>query len=1049
MTSPGLSSVALLLLGSGFAALAYQQVWFRLFREVFGASTPATAAVMAIFMAGLGVGGLLLGRRADASRNPLRLYGLLELGVVGSAAVSPFLISVVQGAYLATGGSHGLGPTVATLARLVLAGFVLGLPTFLMGGTLPAATRAVEVTGDHARRRLGVLYGANTTGAVLGTLWATFLAFEYLGMRHTLWVAAAVNLVMALVALGLSTRGSDGGAAESASVSSPEPVEEPAAPAFLVLAAAALMGFAFFLMELVWYRMLAPLLGGSSYTFGLILAVALAGIGAGGFVYGRRSEDRRPGLMFFAVTCAVEALFTAIPFAAGDHLALLAQTLRGLQTLGYWGLVSSWTAVTLLVVFLPAFVAGYQFPLLVALLGRGRRGVGRQVGQAYAWNTLGSIAGSLAGGFGLLPLLGAPGLWRGVTVLLVAVAGLAFVQALRQGGSRRAGGAVFLLALLAMTAAMASGPSALWRHTGIGAGRWSHDLQTENDWRSLRHAINRSVTWEADGIETSLAVTGTNGYAFVISGKVDGHAIGDAPTQVGAPLVGAMLHPDPKRAFIVGLGTGSSAGWLAAVPGMEEVRVAELEPAMDHVADLCAPVNHDALGDERVQLSHGDGRELLLAAPGRFDIIFSEPSNPYRAGIASLYTEDFYRLAAEKLDEGGLFLQWVQAYAVGTETIASIYATLGRVFPVVETWELAQDADLLLVASKGPIRHDLHRVQRRAAGEPYRTWLERILGVAGAGGFYAGHIATPAIAGQLMALPVARVNTDDRPVVEFQFVRTLGRSRAFSVRALAAAAESRDQDLPAEIAGSHRPAVRELRALRAARQNKEPPLPTAPVTGAARLRTTARSAWLAGDMEAVVGAWTSQDQPPAGPFDQWMLAEALAHLGSEEAPALIEEVADTAPGLGSALLARWHAVRGERGHARRALLEFVPALRADPWLPEGPLRRSLELAARLAGEDPAWDRAMFEALAAPFVVERLQEQRLRTRMRLAAGQGTGAVCLHVLDDWEPWVPWTEPFLTYRYACYAAHDSPRAPAALHDLTRFRQASALPLELPDPG
>jgi len=192
--------VALLAFGSGACALVYQVAWLRLFRLILGTSTGATAAVTAIFLGGLGIGGLVLGRRADRTPNPLRLYARLELGVAVAAALSPLLIEIGRAVYVSVGGTLALGVAFGTLLRLLLSALVLGAPTFLMGGTLPAMVRAVESDADQPRRWLGVLYGTNTLGAVVGTLAATFWSLEHLGTRATIWSAAMLNAGVAMVA---------------------------------------------------------------------------------------------------------------------------------------------------------------------------------------------------------------------------------------------------------------------------------------------------------------------------------------------------------------------------------------------------------------------------------------------------------------------------------------------------------------------------------------------------------------------------------------------------------------------------------------------------------------------------------------------------------------------------------------------------------------------------------------------------------------------------------------------------------------------------------
>src|SRR4051812_35296471 len=457
--------LAPLLFGSGMCALIYQVAWFREFRLVFGASTLATSAVLAIFIGGLGIGGLYWGPRADRTSRPLWLYARLEVGVALTAALTPGLLWLVRLAYLGLGGQSALGSVFGTALRLVLAALVLAPPTLLMGGTLPAVVRAAQSDEDAQRRGLGLLYGANTMGAVAGAVLSSFLLLEALGTRQTLWTACLLNLLVAMVARVLSRSWETGlpPATPAPAPAADEAADVGTAPARFVLVAAAVVGFAFFLLEVVWYRMLGPLLGGTVFTFGLILGFALLGIGLGGALYGRPANNR-PALWTFAVTCLLEALAVAAPFALGDRLAVAALFLRKLGAFGFGGFVLGWSAVAAVVVFPAALVAGYQFPLLIALLGRGRREIGRQIGLAYAWNTAGSMVGALAGGFGLLPLLGAPALWRFTAAALALLGACAVALGLRAPGPRwrRLAAPV---ALLVPTVAMltALGPTAMWR----------------------------------------------------------------------------------------------------------------------------------------------------------------------------------------------------------------------------------------------------------------------------------------------------------------------------------------------------------------------------------------------------------------------------------------------------------------------------------------------------------------------------------------------------------------------------------------------------------
>jgi spermidine synthase len=845
----------------------------------------------------------------------------------------------------------------------------------------------------------------------------------------------------------------------AAPASSPEP-EEPAVgsgeaavrrAARLAPRAAALVGFAFLLMELVWYRMLAPLLGGSSYTFGLILAVALLGIGAGGLLYGAGPLQQRPTLLAFAGTCALEAFCLALPLALGDRIAVLAALLRPLGGAGFAALVLAWAVITLLVVLPAALVAGYQFPLLIALLGSGRREVGREVGLTYAANTVGAILGSIAGGFGLIPLLSAPGVWRLVVILLLALAGVAVAAALGTGARARSAALPLAVGAAALLFCLAPGPSAFWRHSPIGAGRLSTaNWQGPNDVRHALHDRRRGLAWERDGVESSVALADDREYAFLVNGKSDGSARTDAATQIMSGLVGALLHPHPRRALVIGLGTGSTAGWLAAVPSMERVDVVELEPAIVDVARACDPVNHQALSNPKVHLTIGDGRELLLTTDAHYDIIFSEPSNPYRAGVASLFSADFYRAARERLRPGGMFLQWLQGYELDAQVVRTVYATLASAFPSVESWEV-NSGDLLLLATAEPVAHDVGRVRARALQEPFASALSRTWGVEGAEGFYAGYLAAPGFARAVQQAEGRWINTDDRPVLEFGFARNVGRSGLFHVDDLRRLARERGEGRPALIGGSGGSGgtldwarVEELRGARDAFWDRSPADPPPGTPKDLEARILARQAYLGQAIGRACSWFLSQPEPPRSDLDVLLAAECLASRGDARALQFESRLRRRSPTEAELILTLYHAVTGNRVQANWHLTEALHAFRTDPW-PYLPLaERILTVEVRRAAGDPATAAILFRDLGEPFAARLLDGGRLLLRLDLAGLIGRGDLCVEALAPFEPDVPWEESFLTSRLRCYERAGHRLAGRARRDLEDFLAAAPPNLE-----
>jgi spermidine synthase len=849
---------------------------------------------------------------------------------------------------------------------------------------------------------------------------------EVFGNRRTLFVAVLVNLIVGVTARSWA-RGSEASVILSEAKDLGDGAPSPSTRLRMtpILAAAALVGFAFLLMELVWYRMLAPLLGGSTFTFGLILAVALFGIGLGGAVYALWGGRMRATAAGFALTCSLEAAALALPFMLGDRLAILQNYIRTLGVLGFHGYVIGWTLLTLVVVFPAAFIAGVQFPLLISLLGEGREGVGRHVGLAYAWNTAGAIAGSLAGGFGLLPILTATGTWRLVIVLL----------ALAAVATRKVVPAIIAIATVAATF-VALGPTAVWRHSGIGAGR-AQKPDSVNAIREWAYATRRALRWDADGRESSVALVDTNDLAFIINGKADGSARGDAGTQVMSGMVGAILHPNPRSAMVIGLGTGSTAGWLGAVPTIERVDVVELEPAVLRVAAACSAVNHDVLHNRKVHIRIGDAREVLLASRSRYDIIFSEPSNPYRAGIASLFTEEFYRASATRLNADGVFLQWVQGYDVDAQTIRTIYATISAVFPFVDTWH-TDTGDLLLAASKTARVIDADALRARLRQQPYLSAMSNAWRMETVEGFFAHFIANESLS-RAIAKGETERNTDDRTLVEFGFARGLGETDRFDLNELAGLARARRADRPLRLRGTLDWSAVDANRASFDYINQLPDAPSAALLAQHRVATQFND----GALPQVVAEWRARPFPPANSGQLTMIAESLADAGSHAAEAYAEQLRPFRPADADAILARLRFRQARIGESAALLARAFVAARATPWSTSGTMQRALDLALEV-GKTNAYALPLLDALEKPFAAGQMDDMRSAQRLRLAKElQGCGPRTLAALHALEPWPPWNRFTLVLRRDCYRTVMDPRAARAQKDLEVFLAAEPAPL------
>jgi predicted membrane-bound spermidine synthase len=1074
--------VAGLLFLSGMCGLIFQVSWFREFRLLFGASTAASSAVLAVFMGGLGIGSAVLGKRADRARRPLAMYALLELSIALAAAVSPLLIDLLHGLYISSGGQLALGFPAATVVRLAISALVLGGATFLMGGTLPAAVRAVTVCEDHQRRGAALLYGTNTLGAVVGALGSTFFALEFFGTRKTLWLACLVNTCTALSALALSRyasrrrswaparqnavkaagtngrlangqdrpasflasrrggRAATGQNAPKAAGTNRRSVNDHARPtslpAYIVYVVAGIAGFAFFLMELVWYRMLGPILGGTTFTFGLILAVALTGIGLGGAAYAMFFRRAPVSLHTLALTCVLEACGIAIPFALGDHLAILAATLREANTAHFLGEVCDWAMIASIVVLPAAFVSGVQFPLLIGLLGEGDKDVGKQVGLAFTWNTVGAICGSLAGGFGLLPLLTAPGVWRAVAVLLAVLGVSVLAYARHLARFRVSAIATVAAGIVAAGMTACPGPTAVWRHGDMGTGRgWqARILADPNALHDWENGARRSLLWEADGVESSVAVVAAaDALAFHVNGMCDGNALADAGTQMMLGLIGGALHPRPQSAFVVGLGTGETAGWLAEVPSVERVDVVELEPAVREMARRCRAVNRDVLANPKVRLIFNDAREVLLTTAKRYDLIVCEPSNPYRSGIANLFTREFYRAGRNCLNDGGMFIQWVQAYEVDEHTMRTVFATFKSVFAHVELWQ-TQVGDVVLLGSDRRPDYSVSQLRSKVAAEPFASALSRAWHTTDLEGLFSHYVGGAALVAHFIGGGAAAINADDHNEIEYGFARTLGRTAwdvpAVLYRQAVAMGDQRS--------AAHGGAV-DWKAVALGRQWD------AAVRGGKKLSAD-DLALNEGSYDRVLERYVAKDAP--GMLLAWeilphgtpcltelaVIAHLYAETGSSKAEPLIEQLADHLPAEAEALRGILAWKQRKVGQAGERLAAALRRLRDDPWMLEHLRMKAFDAAIAVAKADPTQAPKLLQALGQSFAVDYADENR-RLYASAVAEQISSATVAQFVESFEPYIPWTEQFLTYRRRAYRDAGHRLAAQADRDLQEF--------------
>ncbi len=791
MRSSAARAYSLLFFLSGATGLVYELLWVRLLYQAFGSTIQSVTTVVAAYMGGLGLGAWLFGRCADRHPRPAALYGRLEVAIGIFGLASPLVLSLAHRAYVGAAVAWHLGGGASVAVRFGLAALVLLVPTTLMGGTLPVLTRAfMGADRIQLKPALGRLYGLNTLGAVAGTALAGFFLIEYVGIRVSLWATAAVNLALGAAAIALAQPLQPVSVLAFADGPTALPAERfPRALRRVALALLALTAFASLLDEVAWTRVLVMIVGGSTYAFTLVLLVFLLGIGWGSALAAKRSSSASETAADAALAQAVTAAGAGLLFVFFSALPRYIIAVFQVPSLGAIERLLAMGLAVGAVVLVPAIGMGMTFPLLTDLVAPRDVARGADVGRAYALNTLGSIAGAVLTGFLLVVTLGTDRTLRfGLLINVAAALGLALLAArgVAEGSAdhRRLRFRVLgagTLASLGFAAALAT-PRWSTRLIDLGPSIYARepmDRKAVQDF--LEHRGVRQLAYR-EGWNATVSVWESGpGRTLKVNGKADASDHGDMDTEILLGLAPAAARAGASSALVIGFGTGVTTRVLADVPGMERVRAVEIEPAVLAMSHYFLHVNDSVLGRANVSAVVDDARSALQIDRARYDVIVSEPSNPWLAGVATLYTPEFFRIVRERLSENGVFCQWVQLYQLPVPVVAGIVRNVRSVFPHVEVW-FSSPGDVMVLASRRPFRYD-------------RAWLGRLVGPGGAvaeyGREYLGIESPEDYFGHLLLGEAGvthfldrpdLVHRDDRPRLEFVAARRfLDRDRAGGV----------------------------------------------------------------------------------------------------------------------------------------------------------------------------------------------------------------------------------------------------------------------------
>ena len=764
MSLAGRRFLYLCLFLSGGASLVLEVAWFRNLSLVLGNSHQAVATVVASMMTGLFLGSLTAARGLRRIRHLPRAYGLVEMAVGTYAALTPVLFKLLP---LALSPLYALPSPVFLLLRFLLVFLVLLPPSAGMGATLPIVTAALsrrEKSGPRDSGSVGGrLYGLNTLGAFVGTLAGGFVLLPTLGLLTSTLAGAATSLGVGTIVWLLSDTLLRQGPDRPGKPIEPEPAADRSAAWILPLYAVS--GGVAMIYEITWTRTLAPIAGTSVYSFTLILAAILAGIGLGSLVLSTRFAGRIDPARGFA---AGQILLAAVAFASTWGLKIFPDLMLGVASRNPSspGSFLFWQFVLFgLIVLTPGLILGALFPFASRLLGRLERQAGAEVGRVYAWNTAGSILGSLAAGFFLVETLGSE-----ATLALASVAS----ASLGLAGLALAGGKWFRPVAGTLGTALALGIPFmipqwdLYRMTS-GVTQILRNLRQMEPGVPLSALIagarspDARVVFHREGKTSTVTVIREwNVFWLRVDGKADASSTPrDMVTQVLLGQLPFFFSRDPSDACVIGYGSGVTSHAVLTHP-VRLLDNVEIERQVVEASLFFESVNFRPLSDPRSRLIVDDARTALAYRPQTYDVIISEPSNPWMAGVNNLFTSEFYALAKRRLKPGGIFCQWVQSYEMSSASRRAILDTLASSFAHVHLFSPPLAGDMILLASDRPLElapgaAEFFPDRPRAVEDLARIGVRSLPDVAI---LYVAPIPPPAPGGVL--------NTDDNSLIQYR-----------------------------------------------------------------------------------------------------------------------------------------------------------------------------------------------------------------------------------------------------------------------------------------
>ena len=769
---------------SGLTGLTYEILWTRMIVKIIGSSPFAVSIVLTVFMGGLGLGSYLAGRTIDRIREPLklvRIYGVLELCIGSYGLVLPLLLAAFKPLYAVLYNhlfDHFLAYNLLTFVGCAL---LLIIPVTCMGATLPILSRFFITSLSRVGTRVGRLYGLNTIGAAVGSLLCGFWLINFLGVRGTLLLTVVVNGIIGAACILVSAklrRHLETPKDARVNEETPTEVRLPGTDGFFgsyALFIFAVSGFCAMAYEVIWIKLLGLIVGPTTYSFTIVLVTFITGLALGAMFFGWLG-DRIKNTMTLLLVTQIAAALSALVFSqiVGNSQIFFAKLMYQFKdNFAYLYLVKA--VVLFLFMFPPTFCLGATFPLVGKIYTTSLSHTGRSIGFAYAVNSVGAVLGSFCAGFLLIPFVGKENGLSLVIAMQLLAALFVGVRVFRKARMPIRRWSPLVLVICLGVGLVFHYPH--WDRKMLSKGKYHRVDRPEIStvgWlstlspKSVHFADDEGeeLVYYGDGIGGFTAVLkqdviGNTNYALFNSGKPDASFPGDMATQTLFAHFPLLFHPHPENVLIVGLASGITAGEVLNYP-VEHLDVVDINEKVVAASAYFREWNNNVLSNPRTRLIIQDARAHLALTNQKYDVISSEPSNPWMAGIASLFTRDFFELARDHLNDGGIFVQFAHAYEMDWDTFAMIGRSFSDVFPnsiLVNTDPTTNGGDYLLIGTKGEGKLDATIAAQNlkyAQRSKNMTLLDHRL-------FYS-LILSEDLEGLFGAGPV---HTEDRPYLEF------------------------------------------------------------------------------------------------------------------------------------------------------------------------------------------------------------------------------------------------------------------------------------------